>query len=320
MEILFTPYMTIPALSDADRRQILTAAPQDSRLLESDSVSEQIRLISNADILLGRVSPEIFDKQTKLKYYHFIGAGVDSVLTGTLPHTNVLLACDKGQVGPQLAEHAFALLLTLTRQVHTAVRTPDYQLRESLRVLSRELQHQTMGILGFGGAGRAIAQRAMAFGMRVLAIDIEDVPPEAGVDAIWRPECLPDLLAQSDVVVIALPLTTLTRGLLNRTTFAQMKPDSILINVTRGAIVDCGDLLTALDSGKLWGAGLDVTAPEPLPENHPLWRHPRCVITPHTAGGSPKRKERIVQAFCMNLKRLQRNEPLLGLVDKERGY
>src|SRR6201999_4392993 len=106
--------------------------------------------------------------------------------------------------------HAFPLLLTLTRQVHTAVRQPDYRLREPLRAMCSELHGQTIGILGFGGAGRAVAKRALAFGMRVLAIDIEDVLPEPGMEAIWKPADLPLLLSQSDIVVIALPLTPLT--------------------------------------------------------------------------------------------------------------
>ena len=117
----------------------------------------------------------------------------------------VPLASEKGDVGIHLAEHAFALLLALTRGLHTAIRTPDYELREPIRVYQRELFDTTMGIVGFGGTGRAVAKRALGFGMRVLGVDIEDVAPEPGVEAIWPADRLPDLLRASDVVVICLP-------------------------------------------------------------------------------------------------------------------
>jgi phosphoglycerate dehydrogenase-like enzyme len=183
-----------------------------------------------------------------------------------------------------------------------------------------ELYEQTMGIVGLGGTGRAIAQRAVGFGMRVLGVDIEDVAPEPGVEAIWKPERMKDLLAQSDVVVIGLPLTKATRHLFTRDLFRQMKRTAILVNVTRGEIVYGDDLLAALNEGLLWGAGLDVTDPEPLPKEHPLWRHPRCVVTPHTAGGSPRRADRIVDTFCENLRRLRDGRPLIALIDKQKGY
>jgi phosphoglycerate dehydrogenase-like enzyme len=140
------------------------------------------------------------------------------------------------------------------------------------------------------------------------------------VEAIWKPDRLPDLLEQSDVVVIGLPLTKATRHLFTRDLFRRMRPSAILINVTRGAIVYGDDLLAALDEGLLWGAGLDVTDPEPLPAGHPLWTHPRVIVTPHTAGGSPRRADRAITTFCENLRRLRTGAPLLALIDKQKGY
>src|SRR5205814_7861315 len=122
---------------------------------------------------------------------------------------------------------------------------------------------------------------------------------------IWKPDRLPDLLARSDVVLIALPLTSLTRGLFTRERFKQMRRHAILVNVTRGPIVRGEDLLAAIDEGLIWGAALDVTDPEPLPAGHPFWTHPRMLVTPHTAGGSPRRAERIIEALCENLRRMQ---------------
>src|SRR6266700_2267110 len=183
----------------------------------------------------------------------------------------------------------------------------------------RELFEQTMGIVGFGGTGRDVAQRALAFGMRVLAVDIEDVPGMSGV-TLWKADRLNDLLAESDVVVIALPLTKATHHLFTRDLFRRMRRHALLINVTRGAIVYGDDLLTALDEGVIGGAGIDVTDPEPLPAGHRLWTHPRAIVTPHTAGGSPRRAGRAIDTFIENLRRLRTGEPLLALIDKEKGY
>ena len=271
-------------------------------------------------MLFGRVSNDTFLLNRRLRYYHSIGAGVDAILTPELVQSDVVLASEKGGVGIHLAEHALALLLSLTRGLHTAIRQPDYALREPIRLEQRELYEATMGIVGFGGTGREVARRALAFGMRVLAVDIEDVPPEPGVEAVWKPDRLYEMLGRSDVVVIALPLTKATRHLFTRDLFRRMRPTGILVNVTRGEIIYGDDLLAALDEGLLWGAGLDVTDPEPLPKGHRLWTHPRVIVTPHTAGGSPRRAGRVIETFIENLRRLRTGEPLLALIDKEKGY
>jgi phosphoglycerate dehydrogenase-like enzyme len=271
-------------------------------------------------VLFGRVAPDVFALQRRVGYYHSIGAGVDAILTPELVESPVVLASEKGEVGIHLAEHAFALLLGLTRGLHTALRRPDYALREPIRREQRELWEETMGIVGFGGTGRAVARRALGFGMRVLAVDVEDVEPMPGVEAVWKPHRLPELLGASDVVVIGLPLTKATHHLFTRDLFRQMRPNAILINVTRGAIVFGDDLLAALDEGLVWGAGLDVTDPEPLPAGHRFWSHPRVIVTPHTAGGSPRRAGRVIDTFCENLQRRRDGRPLLALIDKRKGY
>jgi phosphoglycerate dehydrogenase-like enzyme len=321
MKILYTPISTlVAALTPEQHAQVLAAAGKDAVLVEARTADRQREEIVDADVLFGRVTPEIFTHARRLRYYHCLGAGVDSVLSPELVESDVIVASEKGEVGIHLAEHAFALLLALTRGLHTALRDPDFKLREPIRKEQRELWEQTIGIVGFGGTGRAVAQRALGFGMRVLAVDIEDVAPEPGVEAIWKPERLHDLLAMSDVVVIALPLTKATHHLFTRDLFRRMQRHAILINVTRGEIVYGADLLTALEEGLIWGAGLDVTDPEPLPSGHPLWRHPRVVVTPHTAGGSPRRAGRAVATFCENLRRLAAGRPLLALIDKRKGY
>jgi phosphoglycerate dehydrogenase-like enzyme len=320
MKILYTPLMIVPSLDPAQRAGILEAAGPDTTFVETKDAARQRAEIVDTDVLFGRVSNDTFLLNRRLRYYHSIGAGVDAILTPDLVRSDVILASEKGGVGIHLAEHALALLLSLTRGLHTAIRQPDYALREPIRLEQRELYEATMGIVGFGGTGREVARRALAFGMRVLAVDIEDVPPEPGVEAIWKPDRLYEMLGRSDVVVIALPLTKATRHLFTRDLFRRMRPTGILVNVTRGEIVYGDDLLAALDEGLLWGAGLDVTDPEPLPKGHRLWTHPRVIVTPHTAGGSPRRAGRVIETFIENLRRLRTGEPLLALIDKEKGY
>ena len=320
MKILYTPTLIVPSLTTEQRAAIMDAAEPGTTLVGAKDAARQRAEIVDADVLLGRVPNDVFVLHRRLVYYHSIGAGVDAILSPELVESEIVLASEKGEVGIHLAEHAFALLLALTRGLHTAVRTPDYGLREAIRKEQRELAELTMGIVGFGGTGREVARRALGFRMRVLAVDIENVPPEPGVEAIWKPDRLPELLGASDVVVIALPLTKATHHLFTRDLFRQMRATAILINVTRGAIVYGEDLLTALDEGLLWGAGLDVTDPEPLPPGHRLWTHPRVLVTPHTAGGSPRRAGRVIATFCENLRRLRAGQPLLALIDKRKGY
>lgn len=319
MKILFAPTIICPALSDGDRARIRQAAGPGTVLVEAKDPEQQRKEIADADMLLGRVSPETFLHAKRLRYYHSIGAGVDAILTQELVESEVILASEKGEVGIHLAEHAFALLLALTRGLHTVIRTPDYTLRESIRREQWELFDLTMGIVGFGGTGRAVATRALGFGMHVLAVDIEDVPPEPGV-TLWKTDRMNDLLGGSDVVVIALPLTKATHHLFTRDLFRRMRRTAILVNVTRGAIVYGEDLVAALDEGLIWAAGLDVTDPEPLPAGHRLWTHPRVIVTPHTAGGSPRRAGRAIATFCENLECMRAGKPLLALIDKRKGY
>ena len=261
MKILYTPTLSVPALGAEQRARILEAAGPAAVLVEARDPAHQRAEVADADVLFGRVPPDVFACQRRLRYYHALGAGVDSILTPELVGSDVILASEKGEVGVHLAEHAFALLLGLTRGLHTALRDPDYRQREPIRREQRELYEQTMGIVGFGGTGREVARRALGFGMRVLAVDVEEVAPAPGVEAVWKTDRLPELLGASDVIVVALPLTKATHHLFTRDLFRQMRPGAILINVTRGEIVYGPDLLAALDEGLIWGPG--STSPTP---------------------------------------------------------
>jgi phosphoglycerate dehydrogenase-like enzyme len=178
----------------------------------------------------------------------------------------------------------------------------------------------TLGVVGLGQICSEIARRGLAFGMRVLAVDPVQTAAPPGVAALWRLDRLPDLLGESDFVVIAAPHTPETVKLFRRAQFRQMRPSAYLINIGRGAIVDLQDLVAALRAGEIGGAGLDVFETEPLPPDHPLWAMPNVILTPHVAGASPRIAERHLAVLLENVGRFARGEPLTTVVDKQRWF
>jgi D-3-phosphoglycerate dehydrogenase len=236
--------------------------------------------------------------------------------------SDVLLTGEKGLVGEHLGDHAFALLLALTRQLKRAIleAPATWPLRPVLRKVMLELSGSTLGIVGLGGTGSAVAKRARAFGMDCIAVDLEKVDPSPDVSELWGMDRFHDLLARSDVIVVCCPLTPLTRGMFDDAAFSAMKPTAYIVNVTRGPIIGRDAIANALKTGKIAGAGLDVTPIEPLPEDDELWTLPNVVITPHTAGASQFRAHRNVLRFVENLKHYRRGEPLEGLIDKAKGF
>jgi D-2-hydroxyacid dehydrogenase (NADP+) len=289
-------------------------------VVRAESEGEALELMPEIDVVLGGLSRDMFLRGDRLRWVQATGAGVNDLLYPELVESDVVLTSAKGIVGVHLADHAMALLLTLTRGIIRAVRTPNWDQRAPIRAVSWELLDHTMGIVGLGGTGRELAVRADAFGMRVIAVDPEDVDVPGCVRACWKMDRFLDLLSESDVVAICAPLTPETEGIFDREAFRRMKGDALLINVTRGRIVQEDALLEALEQGLIGGAGLDVTPQEPLPTDHPLWRMENVVVTPHTAGGSPVRMDRTVGLFCENLRLLLAGAPLTSIIDKRKGY
>jgi phosphoglycerate dehydrogenase-like enzyme len=306
-------------VTDAQAARIREAAGNAAVVIATDAEAVR-REVRDADVVFGHFDADLFERGGRLRWVQTLGAGVDGLLFDDFVNSEIVLTSEKGYVGPHLAEHAFALLLALTRGIARSIRERTWDNRWSIRSASWELTGRTMGIVGMGGTGREVARRAAAFGMRVIAVDPEPVPPVPEVEEVRRLDRFGHLLRESDVVVICAPLTPETRGMFNREAFGQMKPSAILINVTRGAIVDEASLLEALDEGLIAGAGLDVTPVEPLPPGHPLWDHENVVITPHAAGASPRRMDRAVDLFCRNLVALREGQPLESVIDKRKGY
>ncbi len=273
--------------------------------------------------LLGAFAREILETAANLKWAHIPWAGVDSLIE-VIRKTPATVTCGKGVFDAPMADHVFALLLTLTRQINTFLR---YQIagiwrREPINSSLTDLWGKTMGIVGLGNIGREVARRASAFGMRVLAVKRRpSAISEEPVDGLFLGyEGLRLMLPECDVVVITAALTPQTRFMIGRNELASMKKGAILINVARGSLVDEQALVEALTSGHLAGAGLDVFENEPLPPNSPLWHMPNVIITPHVGGLSERTRQRVFERFLENLRRFLAGEPLIGVVDKEAGY
>ncbi|MEE9282279.1 MAG: D-2-hydroxyacid dehydrogenase [Myxococcota bacterium] len=322
MDILITLGMTLPEVSPEQLARITAAAGPDAKVTLARGREEALDHVAEAEVILGFLSPRLFAAAKKLRWVHATASGVDGYLSREFRESDVILTGEKGLVGGHLADHAFALLLALTRKLATAVRlgADSWNQRMDMRRVEIELEGLSMGIVGFGGSGRAIARRAAAFGMCCRAVDRDAVEGSVEVSEVGSMESFTELLASSDVVSICCPLTTETRDLFGERAFASMKPTAILLNVTRGEIVDGDALVHALEQGQIAGAGLDVAPEEPLPPDHPLWTLDNVVMTPHTAGASQLRAGRNIDRFCENLQRLRRGEPLLGSIDKQTGY
>jgi phosphoglycerate dehydrogenase-like enzyme len=279
----------------------------------------QLAAIGDADIAFGYLPPEVLAQAQRLRWLQVVCSGVDQQLYPAFVASPVVLTSEKGLVGPQLAEHAFALLLALTRGIATAIREPRWENRSRIRAAAWELTGRTLGIVGLGGTGREVARRAAAFGMRVVAVTPRPAAPPLCVDAVWGMERFHDLLGVSDAVVATCPLTPASRGLFDAAAFRAMRRHAVLINVGRGEVTEEEALVTALRDGWIAGAGLDVTPVEPLPREHPLWSMENVVISCHTAGATPYRGARLVERFGRNLAHFLADEPLEGMIDKARG-
>jgi len=313
--------LTLSEVTEDELAQIREAAG-DAEVVLTASRAEAQEHLPDAEVVLGVVDRASFVSAANLRWLHATASGIDMILYPEMVDSDVVLTGEKALVGEHLADHAFALLLALTRQLKRAIlEAPDsWSSRATMRHVMIELHGLTMGIIGLGGTGRAVATRARAFGMDVIAVDAEPVPRPPEVSDLWGMNRFSELLGRSDVVAVCCPLTKATRGLFDATAFAAMKPTASIINVTRGPIIDGDALVDALCAGRIGGAGLDVTPIEPLPPDHPLWQMPNVVITPHTAGASQMRGHRNVARFVENLRRYRAGRSLEGLIDKQKGY
>jgi phosphoglycerate dehydrogenase-like enzyme len=322
MNILVILGLTMPSISDTEVENIRLAAGPNGVVTVASNIGEAMELAADSEVILGHVPLPLLQRAPKLEWVHSASSGVDIYAYPEFRDSEIVLTGEKGLVGGHLADHGFALLLTMTRNLHRAIKLgPEgWASRAELRAEEIELDGLTLGILGFGGTGQAMAKRGRAFGMTCLAVDNNKVEGNDDVVEVWDLDSIPKLLSLSDIVAICLPLTSETQGFFNDEVFRKMRKGSFLINVTRGEIVDDKALQRALDSGHIRGAGLDVHTVEPMPTDHPFWNYENVVMTPHTAGASQLRSGRNIDRFVQNIGRWRTNKKLLGVYDKQAGY
>lgn len=284
---------------------------------------EAAAAVVDADIMFGWPTAEMIASAPQLKWVQFPSAGADRLMhVPELVDADIIVTNTRGAHAPSIAEHVFGLLLSMTRAIPSCVgwqKEHRWNRQDSYR-LPREIMGSTMGIVGYGHIGRAVAQRAVGFDMRVLAVDAFEGPGDGFVEEVWPVSDLREMLTQADVVVIAAPYTKETRHLIGAEAFAAMKDDAYLIAISRGGVVDEDALIATLKSGKLTGVGLDVTEVEPLDTSSELWDFGNVLITPHLAGSSWQKEVRCVDILIDNIGRYQRGEELRNVVNKRAGY
>lgn len=287
------------------------------KYIECRSPDEVLARIAEADIVTVSMMwrNEWLEKAPKLAYVQSVSAGMNQYDVARFKALGVRLASAQGVNARAVSEHAISLILSLTRQLHLA---RDNQHKKFWRGMigdpaqrEDELQGKTMLIVGLGGIGGRLAQLGKAFDMHVLGTRRDPARGGNGADEVFADKELLKVLPRADFVVLTCPITPETNGLMNAAAFAAMKPGAKLINVARGAVVDEPAMISALQSGRLAAAGIDVTVEEPLSASSPLWTMPNVVLTPHTAGETAAYEENVVDILLENVGRLERGETRL---------
>jgi len=311
----------IPPTPPSELAELESAAPG-IELIQCRSEDEATEHAAGAQACYGFITQRVLRAGKSLKWVQQPSAGVEHLIEiPELVEGDIVLTNMQRAYGPEIADQAIAYLLAFTRSLAHFVRTQPRQQWASRQpgLVLDELMDKTLLVIGMGGIGSEIARRAAAFGMRVLATDPKVWERPLFVEELHKPDQFHSLLPRAHVVASAVPLTKASRKMIGAKEFGMMKPGVILINVSRGAVIDTDALVSALDSKQVAAAGLDVTDPEPLPKGHPLWSR-NVIITPHTAGQSPGGERRRHEVFKENLRRFASGEMLLNVVDKKAGY
>lgn len=326
--IALTPILSA-RYREEDLARIRAAAPG-ARLVNVSLEGLSDSSLDDVEVLLrGPMPAPTFDRLLArcpgLRWVHSATAGVERVLTPEASHHRLTITNARGVFSEPIAEYTLMMILSVMRRLPELMELQRERTWQPLP--ARELRQVTIGIVGLGSIGRTVARLAVAFGARVIGTRKEPLsqrelagPMPQGLDRIMERDRLPELLAESDFVVLALPLTPDTDKLMDARRLAMMKPGSWLINVARGRLIDQGALLRALRNGPMEGAVLDTLWEEPLPPSSPLWDAPGLIITPHTSWSSGRVLDRSIDLFCENLARYRDGREMLNLVDPAAGY
>jgi phosphoglycerate dehydrogenase-like enzyme len=278
---------------------------------------DAVRDIADADAAYGTVPPELFARAKKLRWICAARAGLGADwFYDALVNSSVVVTNMRGSYNEHLSAHAVAFLLAFARRFEHYL--PQKQWKRGPGMI--DLPTQTVLIVGVGGAGSEASKLCAALGMRVLGADprVTEAPP--GMTELFPPDQLEERLGEADFVIVTTPETPETLGMFNSRFFSRMKGGAYFINIARGGCVVTADLIAALRSGRLAGAGLDVVAPEPLPDDSPLWGMPNVLITPHVAISGAPYRQKWEEILLENCRRFANNEPLRNVVDKTKWY
>lgn len=296
------------------------------RFLHARDEHEGLDLIADADAAFSaQVHRDQLARAARLRWIHSPAAGVGAMLYPEMAQSPIVLTNSRGMAAETIGEHAVAVTLAMFRRLPVAVRRQSErrwaQDEISAGLPNRAVSGADVLVVGLGAIGSAIAVKFTALGARVKGIRRRaDCGSHPGVEEVAGPDRLHALLATADVVLISAPETSATRHLIGEREFAAMKRDALLVNVSRGKLVDERALARALQSAAIGGAALDVFEHEPLDASSPLWALPNVLITPHTSGFRPDHWDAATSLFADNLRRFERGEPLLNVVDKQAGY
>lgn len=320
----------------AQQKKILVGSGDEELAQDLQGVTSKAKVIAvtkanvmqeivDADAYIGDITSAEVRAGKQLQWVGVMSAGVERVLfpkdgSSDLRNSKITLTNNKIVQGPEIADHALAMLLMLSRNLYALYRNDQQEIWNPRSFHGIELNGKTAVVVGVGGIGTQIAVRANAFGMTVIGVDPQDKPFVPFIKRVVKPDQFDDVLPQADVVFLSVPDTPKSHKMMGSREFELMKKNSYFIAVSRGGIYDIGGLVKALDEKRLAGAGVDVTDPEPLPKGHALWKFENVVITPHIAGRSDRDAERMVGTIKENLLRFVDGKPLINVVDKQKGY
>ncbi len=323
--VSMTAQMKKILLADGDPQmlQTLSSASNKVRVVQVNR-SNIMQELPDADALIGEPTPEQIRAGKNLKWVQIMSAGAERVLFlsggNDLRDSNIVLTNNRIVQGPEIADHALALLLTLSRGLNKFIADDKTETWNARNYHGIELNGKTAVVIGVGGIGQQIATRAWAFGMNVIGVDPKDYPISPFIKRMVKPDQLDDVLPEADVLFISAPHTEQSHKMVGPKQFSLLKKGSYFVAVSRGGTYDMPSLVKALDEQRLAGAGVDVTDPEPLPPGHALWKFNNAIVTPHIAGRSDMDRGRMVNTIRENIVRFADGKPLINVVDKQRGF
>jgi D-3-phosphoglycerate dehydrogenase len=308
-----------PATDDHVHQISQAARDADVELVGQEDLPAKIL---EADVFCGHAKVPIDWEEVvakgKLKWIQSTAAGLDHCLHPAVVGSSIEVSGSSGLFADQVAEQTVALLMCLVRSMKTFLKSQEQRIYS--RKATDDLTGKVIGILGLGGNGQRIAQVLRPFAKKIVGTDCFPNAPVDGLDQVYPESGLLQVLSQSDVVIVTLPLTDGTRQLIGEFELDAMRLGSYLINVGRGAVIDTSALVSKLEAGHFSGVGLDVVDPEPLPQESPLWDMENVVISPHVGAQSARRLGDTTDFFCENIRRRQANQSLLNWVDKQMGF